>query len=162
MDDFWTRLDARFEQAKKSVVGEKMTEAYFHPAHTGGGCAVWELVFDGDGGSGNYLWVCDEGNDLGDSLDHPYLVGFYNKDGDILGQDTVPNLQAAIEWCEARSIANKWVSRFGMGFHPDTRGKDYTPRLNADDAKTYDSDMDRLFEIAPDPYQAGLEAMGNP
>ena len=64
---------------------------------------------------------------------------------------------AAID--EGRAIATKWVARFGLGFHPDTPGKDYTPRLTAKEAREYDADMDRLFALDCDPYECGLAAM---
>jgi hypothetical protein len=64
---------------------------------------------------------------------------------------------------EAQKIAGKWVAEFGLGFHPDTRGRDYVEDGNRclTDAKAdeYDSDMDRLFKVAADPYKEGLEAM---
>lgn len=66
---------------------------------------------------------------------------------------------------EAQTIAAKWVARFGMGFHPDTKGVDYVDMasgercLTDEEAAEYDADMDRLFVVAADPYEAGLVAM---
>jgi len=60
---------------------------------------------------------------------------------------------------EATEIAARWVARFGLGFHPDTRGADYHPPLTVDECRAYDSDMDRLFELGGDPYEYGLRAM---
>lgn len=57
-----------------------------------------------------------------------------------------------------RLIADKWVKRLGLGFHPDTRGKDYSPKFSKEDVAAYDRDMEQLFEISPDPYQAGIDA----
>lgn len=71
---------------------------------------------------------------------------------------------AAIEQVEARVIAARWVARFGLGFHPDTRGRDYVlpdfARCLTDaEADEYDTEINRLFELGGDPYQHGLDAM---
>lgn len=60
---------------------------------------------------------------------------------------------------EARQIAAKWAARIGVGFHPDTRGVDYVPPLAAAEAAEYDADMDALFALPGDPYEAALTAM---
>jgi hypothetical protein len=54
----------------------------------------------------------------------------------------------------ADAIAKKWVGRLGLGFHPDTRGANYSPALSANEIREYDADMDRLFQSADDPYDA--------
>lgn len=65
-------------------------------------------------------------------------------------------------YCEEihRALASKWVSRIGLGFHPDTRGDDYSPPLG--DAATiaeYDRDISQMFELPGCPYASGLAAM---
>lgn len=60
------------------------------------------------------------------------------------------------------SICRKWVSRIGLGFHPDTRGKDYSPALSAADVKEYDRDMETLFGAGGDPYEFAVIAMEEP
>jgi hypothetical protein len=64
---------------------------------------------------------------------------------------------------EAEHIAEKYISRLGLGFHPDTRGKDYVDSLGkrtftAKEAAEYEADMGRLFEIA-EPYGVVLSVM---
>lgn len=59
----------------------------------------------------------------------------------------------------AKTICRKWVSRIGYGFHPDTRGKDYFPRMRADEIEEYEADMERLFTLGGDPYRYAVEAM---
>ena len=59
----------------------------------------------------------------------------------------------------ADAIAKKWVGRLGLGFHPDTRGANYSPALSANEIREYDADMDRLFQSADDPYEAAARAM---
>jgi hypothetical protein len=54
----------------------------------------------------------------------------------------------------AYEICAKWDSRIGGGFHPDTRGKDYTPEMSVEEISAYDRDMDKLFRIAGDPEQS--------
>jgi hypothetical protein len=55
-------------------------------------------------------------------------------------------------------ICNHWVSHFGLGFHPDTRGADYVdgdgnPSLT--EAARYDAEMERLFGLCAE----GVAAM---
>lgn len=45
----------------------------------------------------------------------------------------------------------KWIERFGLGFHPDTRGEDYVNAdgsrvLTDDEVKQYEFDIDEVFE----------------
>jgi uncharacterized membrane-anchored protein len=72
-----------------------MTALGFHVAHTGGGCLVWEQTKE----DGRYLWVCDQANGLGEREEESYLVGAYDKEGEIIAQGDVANLQAALDWC---------------------------------------------------------------
>jgi hypothetical protein len=58
----------------------------------------------------------------------------------------------------ARALCLYWAEKLGMGFHPDTRGKDYWPYLSAKEIAEYDRDMERLFSLAGDPYAHGVEA----
>jgi hypothetical protein len=62
---------------------------------------------------------------------------------------------------DPHAICRKWVKRLGGGFHPDTRGKDYSPRLSADEVREYDADMDTLFGVAQDPYECAVMAMAD-
>lgn len=62
---------------------------------------------------------------------------------------------------DPHAIARKWVARIGLGLHPDTRGKDYRPAMDADWIKEYDADMDALFEVAADPYECCIMAMAD-
>ena len=53
---------------------------------------------------------------------------------------------------KAHSLIDKWVSRLGMGFHPDTRGVDYADAtgkrsLSNLEAREYESDIDEAFEM---------------
>lgn len=58
----------------------------------------------------------------------------------------------------AAQITDKWVAILGLGFHPDTRGEDYSPALSANMVAEYDRDMNKLFEVSGDPYQAAIDA----
>jgi hypothetical protein len=81
------------------------------------------------------------------------LISFAN------GFSTVILDENAVE-LRAYEICAKWVSRIGGGFHPDTRGKDYTPEMSAEEISEYDRDMDELFRIAGDPYAFAIAAGG--
>jgi hypothetical protein len=59
------------------------------------------------------------------------------------------------------AICAKWVRRIGAGFHPDTRGKDYAPKMGRDWIKEYDADMNALFKVAADPYGCAVMAMAD-
>lgn len=62
-------------------------------------------------------------------------------------------------------ICSKWVSRLGLGFHPDTRGDDYWPALSDAEVAEYDADMDTLFAgmrgnpDGLDPYEIAIRAL---
>jgi hypothetical protein len=43
---------------------------------------------------------------------------------------------------DPHALARKWASLIGIGFHPDTRGDDYSPSLSIEEIKEYDADMD--------------------
>lgn len=78
--------------------------------------------------------------------------------------DDWSQILATLEHLEARVIASRWVDRFHLGFHPDTRGRDYVlPNmvrcLTDAEADAYDADVERLFSLPGDPYQHGLDAM---
>lgn len=60
---------------------------------------------------------------------------------------------------DPHAICRKWVNRIGVGFHPDTRGKDYTPKMSPEWIKEYDADMELIFARAADPYECGIMAM---
>jgi hypothetical protein len=59
---------------------------------------------------------------------------------------------------EAMRICRRWVAMCGMGFHPDTRGADYSPPLPPEMVAKYDEDMEMLFGLG-DPYAFGIAAM---
>lgn len=70
---------------------------------------------------------------------------------------------ATLQDLDAAMIASRWVKRFGLGFHPDTRGVDYVDAayvrcLSDVEAAEYEVDIDTLFGLC-DPYEAGLRAM---
>ena len=57
------------------------------------------------------------------------------------------------EWNQrGQALVEKWFSRLGYGFHPDTRGADYYNEagersLSAQEALEYEADMDYAFEL---------------
>jgi hypothetical protein len=57
-----------------------------------------------------------------------------------------------------RTICRKWAARL-PGFHPDTRGADYSPSMSETEISEYDSDMEKLFKTAADPYDCAIRAM---
>jgi len=86
----------------------------------------------------------------------PYMATFYFRcDSEADESRKVAAMQAALE---AHTICRKWVARLGLGFHPDTGGLDYAPALSPNDVEEYNSDMERLFAIASDPYESAIEA----
>ena len=60
---------------------------------------------------------------------------------------------------DAERICAKWVAKLGYGFHPDTRGADYDPPLSPAEAKDYEADITRLFDLDLDPYLYAVAAM---
>jgi len=62
---------------------------------------------------------------------------------------------------DPHAICRKWVRRIGLGFHPDTRGIDYSPKMDAEQIGEYDADMGRLFDVAEDPYECAVMAMAD-
>ena len=87
---------------------------------------------------GRYIvWVSDEAGDADDS------VTLY--DGD--------------DWAAAKLAL--WAAYLGLGFHPDTRGRDYVhadgSRCFTDaQAAAYDADMHDAHRNEGDPYEAGI------
>jgi hypothetical protein len=65
---------------------------------------------------------------------------------------------AAAYYRDPHAICRKWVAMLGLGFHPDTRGADYSPQFDAATIAEYDADMAVLFEVADDPYECGIMA----
>ena len=59
---------------------------------------------------------------------------------------------------DANLIADKWIARLGLGFHPDTIAESYTPEFPPSWVPEYEADLDFLAN-ADDPYQIGLDAM---
>jgi hypothetical protein len=53
----------------------------------------------------------------------------------------------------------RWVSvEVGIGFHPDTSAKNYTPSLPAALNNEYDGMISFCFEHMEDPYEVGIDA----
>ena len=96
MASFTDWFDRVEREAKDTEVGKLAIAAGYHVSHTGGSCLAWARVVEND----RYLWICDEGNGLGNKVDEPYLVGYYDENGEALADATVPNLRAALQWCE--------------------------------------------------------------
>jgi hypothetical protein len=69
-----------------------------------------------------------------------------------------PDLLAAMREKIGQEIARKWVRRLGWGFHPDTRGADYSPALPSAQVEEYESDMGELAECG-DQYAFSCDAM---
>jgi hypothetical protein len=96
----------------------------------------------------------------------PYTVEGYLMKTRSFPQDSAGRI-AAIAFAKnrstdlrlARRIALRWVDKLGLGFHPDTRAKDYTPLMPYEDREDYDRDMDMLAGVAVDQYEASLWAM---
>lgn len=85
---------------REGTIAQIMNQAGYHVAHTGGCCKAWEKVLP----NGGYLWICDESNDLGDKIAEPFLVGFYDSEGDTVadnGCEPCPDLNAALRWADA-------------------------------------------------------------
>lgn len=59
---------------------------------------------------------------------------------------------------EAKKISRRWAKVLGLGFHPDTRGKDYKPALSPSQCDAYDRDMAQLFKLSTDPYEMCAQA----
>ena len=78
---------------------------------------------------------------------------------DALGFDNPPDrpepMKSQIDWLldfqgrfncaqRAEDICRKWLSKIGVGFHPDTHGDDYSPALSPADVADYDNDIGTL------------------
>jgi hypothetical protein len=59
---------------------------------------------------------------------------------------------------QATAICDYWVSKLGLGFHPDNRAEDYDA-LTEEEMADYEEDMNTLFSLGLDPYEYGLTAM---
>jgi len=99
---FWEWFDALPAKMAATGHGKMMLESGWKIAHTGGGCLCWEKVAEGDYAA--YVWICDESNGLGDTVDEPYLVGLYDPDGEpyINGPDN-------LDLTAAPSLADTWL-----------------------------------------------------
>lgn len=76
----------------------------------------------------------------------------------ISGEEWAPIAEALKDSKLERDwICNRWTTRLGIGFHPDSEGANIKG-LSAYEIAEFDHDMNRLFEISSDPYQDGLEA----
>lgn len=61
----------------------------------------------------------------------------------------------------AKNITRRYVDILGMGFHPDTRGRNYIdgsgrPPFTKVEADQYDSDMEELSGLC-DQYEIGID-----
>ena len=77
--------------------------------------------------------------------------------------DFVLQWEAAEKAEDANLIAAKWLTRLGLGFHPDTPGPLYAPDLPKQQQDEYANDMHRLFDLVADPYDnciAVAQALG--
>ena len=64
---------------------------------------------------------------------------------------------AALERDPAWARYVGWVRRLGLGFHPDTRGSDYSPPLTRKEAADYDAALDAaLGSRTADPYAVAV------
>jgi hypothetical protein len=45
-EEFWDWYESVKRTAPMTAVGQRMTAAGYHVAHTGGGCLVWEKVLE--------------------------------------------------------------------------------------------------------------------
>lgn len=56
-------------------------------------------------------------------------------------------------------IADKWIAKIGLGFHPDTSAENYFPELSREEIEEYATDMRYLFAQPCDPYAIAISAM---
>jgi hypothetical protein len=100
-DRFQKRLDAEIATADANPVGTRMRAEGWEPEHTGGGCMCWAKHLVG----GFYIWICDEGNGLGEKLDEAFMVGLYNEEGDFIypteDEEPINDLEKALAWAKA-------------------------------------------------------------
>ena len=105
---FFDWLENVHDKAPQSPVGKIMTANNYSISHTGGGCLAWELTID----DSHYLWICDLGNGLGDSVDEHYLVGCYNADGDFDNAEC-KGIRNALRWCAKRHAdPDKYIAAY--------------------------------------------------
>ncbi len=100
-DRFFSAWDKMVAVKTASPVGQRMILDGWHAVHTGGGCACWQKDLPG----GYYLWICDEGNGLGDQIDEAYIVALYEPEGedfiDPTGEPDTNDLEKALAWAKA-------------------------------------------------------------
>ena len=98
---FHTWFDGVVAKAATTEIGKRMLADGYSVQHTGGGCLAWERQF----ADGRYVYICDEGNGLGDEMGELYLCGLYDKDGDSIDVDAAQGLDKALDWArEAEAI----------------------------------------------------------
>jgi hypothetical protein len=79
---------------------------------------------------------------------NPSGIMTVSRDGAVL----VPSKESPAD------LVRKWGTVIGIGFHPDTPGRDYDPPLP--DPDLYDRDMDRAFAALGDEvYRIALETI---
>ena len=93
---------------------------------------------------------------LAGAEDWDNCIEWVRADGDHPEADLVEVAQGEV----ATAICDKWAAKLGYGFHPDTRGADYRPRLTPMEVIAYDHDMMRLFGLdVLDPYLYAIAAL---
>lgn len=76
--DFFSWFDAKRTEMEALPHGKAMLDKGWTIDHTGGGCLCWAKHAP----DGNYVWVCDLDNSLGDSANDKYIVGLYAPEGE--------------------------------------------------------------------------------
>lgn len=124
---------------------------------------LWLFVMPRDRG----VWPWDDE----DCANQPRFAVYYNS------HDGAPLVESDLAYCEGeewadieaaindpdrererRWLCDRWTACLGVGWHPDNRGASYTG-LTEYEQREYDANMERLFEISPDPYADGLAAL---
>jgi hypothetical protein len=79
---------------------------------------------------------------------------------------SIPAFDAPLTLENAAAWMDKVCERLGAGFHPDTRGRDYvvggtdgSSSLDSEEANRLDAGVERLFELAADPYELSIAAL---
>ena len=117
-----------------------------------------------------YAWIDTRDRNLWEMQtdDARILVIRGDKYGQLTNMDSDFPLISGEEWApiaealkdsklERNWICNRWTTRLGIGFHPDSAGSNIQG-LSDFEREEYDYDMERLFQISPDAYLDGLEA----
>ena len=65
----------------------------------------------------------------------------------------------SITKASAQRICEHWARFIGLGFHPDTRGADYTPPMTRAQIRNYDANMRALSQYDGDYYAIAVQAL---